>query len=152
MAVSVLGVADPLEGGDEGWGPADTPPAELRRYDVAFPFHVEAHGRVAAAHYDEHVAQMIEQVLFTAPGERVNRPDFGCGVLQMVFGPDAEAQAAATQFLVLSSLQRWLGEVIQVQAVTVQSRDSRLDILIQYVIRPTGEARTRRFAVAASGA
>jgi phage baseplate assembly protein W len=128
------------------------PPSEVARFDVAFPLQVAAHGRVAGAHYDDHVAQMIEQVLFTSPGERVNRPDFGCGVLQMVFGPDAEAQAAAAQFLVLASLQRWLGEVILVQSVTVQARGSTLAIVIQYVVRATGQTSTRSFAMAGSGA
>jgi uncharacterized protein len=126
------------------------PPEELARFDVAFPLSVAPQGRVAGADYDDHVAQMIEQVLFTAPGERVNRPDFGCGVLQMVFGPDAEAQAAAAQFLVLSNLQRWLGEVIQVQAVTVQAADSTLAIDIQYLVRALGEWRTRRFSAPGS--
>jgi uncharacterized protein len=126
------------------------PPSEVARFDVAFPLHVEAHGRVAGATYDDHVAQMIEQVLFTSPGERVNRPDFGCGVLQMVFGPDAEAQAAAAQFLVLANLQRWLGDVVVVQSVTVQAQDSTLAIAIQYVVRATGQASTRTFAITGS--
>jgi uncharacterized protein len=147
MDVSVLG------SGDDGWAAAGiaAPPSELNRFDVAFPFHVEPHGRVAGAHYDDHVAQMIEQVLFTSPGERVNRPDFGCGVLQMVFGPDAETQAATAQFEVLANLQRWLGDVIQVSSVTVNARDSRLEIDIQYLVRLSGQTRTRRFAATGSG-
>jgi phage baseplate assembly protein W len=121
------------------------PPSELTRYDVAFPLQIAAQGRVAGAAYDDHVAQMIEQVLFTSPGERVNRPEFGCGVLQMVFGPNSDTQAAAAQFLVLSNLQRWLGDVIQPESVTVTADDSRLGIDIQYTLRATGDRRSQRF-------
>ena len=73
-----------------------------------FPFHVDGRGRSAETAEDDHIRDMIFQVLFTNPGERVNRPDFGCGVKQLVFMPNSDALATATQFLVQGSLQRWL--------------------------------------------
>jgi hypothetical protein len=81
---------------------------------------------------------MIHQVLFTNPGERVNRPDFGCGLLQLVFMPNSEALAAATQFTVQGALQRWLGDVIQVERVEVTAVDARLHVEVVY--RRLGEA------------
>ena len=113
--------------------------------EVAFPFRVAAGGRVAVTDYPSHVMQMIEQVLFTSPGERVNRPDFGCGLQELVFAPDNEALVTATQFLTLGSLQRWLGSVIQVEAVTVQADDSTLAVTVQYVLRDTGTRRLDTF-------
>jgi phage baseplate assembly protein W len=127
-------------------GAVPTPAAQdLARFDLRFPLAVGQTGRVEGAAYDEHVRQMIEQVLFTSPGERVNRPDFGCGVQQLVFGPAGDAQAAATQFLVLGALQQWMGDVIQVEGVTVAGVDSTLSIAVQYVLRATTGRRTDTF-------
>ncbi len=88
---------------------------------------------------------MIEELLFTNPGERVNRPDFGSGLLQLVFAPNSPELAAALQFTVQASLQRWLGDVIDVQSLEVVSEDATLRITVQYVVRRTGEARTETF-------
>ena len=137
---------------DPSAGPAYADPQpDPPRFDVQFPFTVAGFGRVAGAGYDDHVRQLIEQVLFTAPGERVNRPDFGCGVREMVFGPAGDAQAAATQFLVLGSLQRWLGDVIQVEGVTVAAEGSTLSINVQYLMRATAERRTDTFQAQGAG-
>lgn len=113
--------------------------------DFSFPYHLHGYGREAHARYEDHVRQMIEQLLFTAPGERVNRPDFGCGLLQMVFGTLSDVMDAATQALVQSSLQRWLGEVIQVEGVQVVSRDSTLQVTVQYVLRQTQQRQVAQF-------
>ena len=112
---------------------------------VAFPFQVTPHGRVASATWEQHVEQMIEQVLFTAPGERVNRPDFGCGVMELVFAAESDALVTATQFLVQGSLQRWLGEVIVVSAVLVRADDSTFSVTVQYTLRESGAARVSTF-------
>jgi phage baseplate assembly protein W len=112
---------------------------------VAFPFQITPHGRVATADWEQHVVQMIEQVLFTAPGERVNRPDFGCGVMELVFADESDALVTATQFLVQGALQRWLGEVITVVAVRVQAEDSTLAVTVQYTLRAGGAARMAVF-------
>jgi phage baseplate assembly protein W len=116
--------------------------------NLDFPFHFDRLGRTAttaATGYDEHVRDMIEQLLFTNPGERVNRPDFGSGLLQLVFAPNSPELAAALQFTVQASLQRWLGDVIDVQSLEVASEDSTLRIAIQYVVRRTGETRVETF-------
>ena len=88
---------------------------------VDFPFHADARGRTARADEASHVRDLIEQVLFTAPGERVNRPTFGSGLLQLVFDPNRQEVATATQMLVQSSLQQWLGDLIQVDSLQVET-------------------------------
>jgi phage baseplate assembly protein W len=105
------------------------------------PFHIDARGRSADTDADDHVYDLILQVLFTSPGERVNRPEFGCGLKQMVFLPNSDALATATQQLVAGSLQRWLGEVIAVENVEVQTVDSTLSVKVSYVRRDLGERR-----------
>jgi phage baseplate assembly protein W len=104
-----------------------------------WPYHFDGRGRTAEAGPDDHVRDLIEQVLFTAPGERVNRPTFGCGLLQLVFAPNSPELAAAVQFLVQGALQQWLGDVIQVEGVQVDSQDSALRVAVQYLVRRTGE-------------
>ena len=113
--------------------------------NIDFPFHFNRLGRSATTGTDDHVRDMIEQLLFTNPGERVNRPDFGSGLLQLVFAPNSPELAAALQFTVQASLQRWLGDVIDVQALEVTSEDSTLRVEIQYVVRRTGETRQDTF-------
>lgn len=114
--------------------------------NVDFPLHHERSGRTAGTDDEEHIRDMIEQVLFTAPGERVNRPDFGCGLLQLVFAPNSEELASATRFLVQGSLQRWLGDLIQVDEVEVQNLDSTLSVRIVYTIRRSQQQRVAEFA------
>ena len=113
---------------------------------IAYPFRIDGRGRVAAATEDAHIRQMIEQVLFTLPGERVNRPDFGCGLQQFIFAPNSDELAAATQFLVQGALEQWLGEVIEVEAVVVEAIDSSLQITIQYIVIRTQQRQIEQFA------
>lgn len=114
--------------------------------NVDYPFHVDERGRIAEASDEEHIRDMIEQILFTSPGERVNRPTFGSGVMQLVFAPNSDALAAATQLSVQGALQQWLGDLIQVEDVKVSSEDSKLLVLIQYVIRRSQERRVTQFS------
>ena len=107
--------------------------------DVDYPFAIGGRGRTATTGPDGHIRDLIEQVLFTSPGERVNRPDFGCGLLQLVFTPNSANAASATQFLGQGSLQQWLGDVISVEAVGVDADDSSLRVTVQYLVRRTGE-------------
>jgi Bacteriophage baseplate protein W len=113
--------------------------------NIDFPFHFDARGRTASTAYEDHIRDLIEQVLFTAPGERVNRPTFGSGLLQLVFAPNSPELAAATQFLVQGSLQQWLGELIEVQAVEVQAVESKLQVQVRYLIRRTQQAQAALF-------
>jgi phage baseplate assembly protein W len=117
-----------------------------RHMNVDFPYHFDARGRTAEVDYDAHIRDLIEQVLFTAPGERVNRPDFGSGLLGLVFAPNSTELAATTQYLVQGSLQQYLGDLIQVDAVDVTSEDSTLRVSVRYVVRRTQTLQTVEFA------
>ena len=98
---------------------------------IGFPFRTDGQGRTALASEDDHVRQLVEQVLFTAPGERVNRPDFGSGLMQAVFAPNSTELAAATEFLVKGALHQWLADQVQVDVVQVESEDSTMRVTVQ---------------------
>ena len=117
----------------------------LRKDYFDFPYRIEGRGRTAETGEDDHIRDLIYQVLFTAPGERVNRPDFGCGIAQLVFMPNGSALAAATQFLVQGALTRWLDDVISVQSVDVLAVDNALTVKIAFIKRSTGEGRAEQF-------
>ncbi len=91
--------------------------------------------------YAAHVEQLIKQVLLTSPGERINRPDFGCGVKRMVFAPNSEVAASLAQVTILEALQRWLDPVITVNSVTVRALDEVLQILVAYTLKARQERR-----------
>lgn len=113
--------------------------------NIDFPFHFDDRGRTAAAADADHIRDMIEQLLFTSPNERVNRPDFGSGLLQMVFAPNSPELAAALQFTTQAALQRWLGDVIEVRSLEVTSVDATLRVDVSYAIRLTAETRSESF-------
>jgi len=113
--------------------------------NIDYPFHFNSQGRTALAGDDDHICDMIEQFLFTSPGERVNRPDFGSGLLQMVFEPNSPELAAALQHTVQAGLQRWLGDLIEVRDLAVESEYATLRVSIQYVVRRTGQVHTGTF-------
>lgn len=106
-----------------------------------FPYHVDGNHRTAETDEDDHIRDLIHQVLFTSPGERVNRPDFGCGVAQLVFMPASDVLAATTQFLVQGALTRWLDDLIAVERVEVVPLDSTLTVTVVFTKRTTGEGR-----------
>lgn len=113
---------------------------------VDYPYRFDARGRTAATSVDDHVRDLVEQVLFTTPGERVNRPTFGSGVLQLVFAPNGDALAAATQLTVQGNLQQWLGDLIQVQDVLVEVDGPILGVTVRYVVRRSQQAQVARFS------
>jgi hypothetical protein len=113
--------------------------------NLDFPFHFDNRGRTAVTDDDDHIRDMIEEFLFTNPGERVNRPDFGSGLLQMVFAPNSPEIASALQFTIQAGLQRWLGDVIVAQKVEVTSEDSTLNVFVQYVVKSTNQPQTATF-------
>ena len=119
--------------------------------NVDYSLHFDGRGRTADADDDAHIRNLIEQVLFTAPGERVNRPDFGSGLMQLVFAPNSDELAAATQFLVQGALQQWLGDLIEPNAVEVQSQDSSLRVTVQYTVRRTQQQQVARFTRGGDG-
>jgi uncharacterized protein len=110
--------------------------------NVDYPFAFDARGRTAATGDDDHIRDMIEQLLFTNPGERVNRPDFGSGLMQLIFAPNSPELAATLEFTLLAALQRWLGDLIEVRELEVTSEEATLRIEMAYLVRRTGELRT----------
>jgi hypothetical protein len=117
----------------------------MQEMHVDFPYRVDDRGRTAEADPDGHIRDLIEQVLFTAPGERVNRPDFGTGLMQLVFAPNSDELAATIQLLVRSALQQWLGDRIRVDDVIAESRDATLSVEVRYTVLLTQEPATARF-------
>src|SRR5215471_9346408 len=113
--------------------------------NIDYPFHFDNHGRTATTDDDDHIRDMIEEFLLTSPGERVNRPDFGSGLLQMVFAPNSPELAAALQFTIQAGLQQWLGDLIEVKKLEVLSQDAELQIVVQYVVRRTQQSVTNTF-------
>lgn len=114
--------------------------------DIDYPYHFSGQGRTATTDYESHIRDLIEQVIFTSPGERVNRPAFGSGLLQLVFAPNSTELAGTTQFLVQSSLQEWLGDLIQVTGVEVENIEERLNVSVSYLIRRTQQERVDQFS------
>jgi phage baseplate assembly protein W len=110
--------------------------------NVDFPFHVDDRRRTATTTFDDHVRDLVEQLVLTSPGERVNRPTFGAGLQQLVFAPNSVELASALQFLVQGALQQYLADLVDVSAVDVDALDSHLVVRISYVVRRTGEQHT----------
>lgn len=113
---------------------------------IAFPLQFDERGRTAEAAADDHIRHLIEQVLFTAPGERVNRPTFGSGLLQLVFEPNSDELAATVQFLVQGALQQWLGDLIELGGVQVTSHESTIAVAVSYTIRRTQQRQVAQFS------
>lgn len=113
--------------------------------NIDWPFHLDARGRSAAADADEHVRDLIEQLLFTNHGERVNRPAFGSGVQQLVFAPNSPELAATVQATLLAALQMWLADLITVRSLEVTADDARLSVDLAYVVKATGLAQSATF-------
>ena len=110
---------------------------------IYYPFAIDAGvGRLAEeTDYAAHVEQMIKQVLFTNPGERINRPDFGCGLRRMVFAPNSDVTASLTQVTVFQALETWLGNLINVDEVRVEAIEEVLEVGIVYVLKARQERR-----------
>jgi phage baseplate assembly protein W len=113
--------------------------------NIDFPFAFDNRGRTAECDDIAHLRDMLEQLLFTNPGERVNRPDFGSGLLQLVFAPNSPELAATLQFTMRASIQQWLGDVLDLLALEVTADDAALRILVRYAVRRTGDVRDETF-------
>jgi len=110
--------------------------------NLRYPYGFEATGVTAATTTDAHIEQMIEQILMTAPGERVNRPTFGCGVSRMVFEPNSVAMLSAQNQLIQGALQQWLLDVVRVESVSVDGMDSTVTITVKYTVIGTGQQKS----------
>ncbi len=113
---------------------------------IDYPFHIDGRGRTADTDQDEHIRDLIEQVLFTTPGERVNRPTFGSGLMQLVFAPNSDELATATQFMVQGALQQYLSDLIQVQNVSVESQEATLQVTVEYMVLRNQQMQVARFS------
>jgi phage baseplate assembly protein W len=112
--------------------------------NIRFPYQFDGRGRTEAAIAD-YVSQLVEQTLFTSPGERVNLPDFGSGLLQLPFAPNSAELAAATQFAVQGALQKWLGSYLKVESVTASAQESALTVTVSYVLLATDVSQVQTF-------
>jgi phage baseplate assembly protein W len=119
--------------------------------NVAFPYDLDGQGHTATADWDDHIRQMLEQLLFTRPGERVNRPDFGCGLLDLVFGPNSPEVAAALTVTVSAAVQQWLGDVIALGSIDVSAQDSTLSVSLGYEVLATGVTTTANLVLPSAG-
>src|SRR5215472_15391124 len=119
--------------------------------NLAFPFSFDTTGRTAQASLADHVYQMIELILFTSPGERVNRPTFGSGTAQLVFAPNSDVLAAAQQQAIQAGLQQWLPDLIRVQSVTVVADDAALQVTVAYLLVQSQQLQTRQLVYGTAG-
>jgi phage baseplate assembly protein W len=113
--------------------------------NLDFPFHFDERGRTASTNLHDHVRDMIELLLFTDTGERVNRPEFGSGLRQLVFAPNSPELAAAVQFSVQAALQRWLGDLVELDELEATSEEAQLRLVIRYRVRDEGSPATLEF-------
>ncbi len=113
--------------------------------NITYPYGFDSSGRTAQTDLPSHIRDMIEELLLTSPGERVNRPTFGCGVMQLIFAPNSDALTATQQQVIQASLQQWLSDLIRVNAVDVSAQDSTLLITIRYTIIQSQQQRTEQF-------
>jgi phage baseplate assembly protein W len=119
---------------------------------LSFPVQPDARGRAATVGHARHVREMIEQVLFTAPGERAMRPEFGCGLRELLFQPASDALAAATQQMVQGALMRWLEDWVRIQRVAVTLDGSALVVTVVYALVGSSTAEAETFRLPAGGA
>jgi uncharacterized protein len=113
---------------------------------LAYPYQIDGCGRTATTSMQQHVSDLIEQVLFTTPGERVNQPTFGSGVMSLLFGANGDIVQATTEHVVRSALQQWLGDLILVQGVDVTVEDSTLGVTVRYVVLLSQEQQVAQFS------
>lgn len=113
--------------------------------NIAFPLQIDRAGQTAAASDNDHVRQMIEQLLFTRLGERVMQPTLGCSLLRLAFEPNSPEVAAVIQMTVQASLQQWLGDVVRIDSLTVTSAGAVLTVNLTYVVLATGSAQQATF-------
>jgi phage baseplate assembly protein W len=114
-------------------------------FNADTPLRIGADGRIASVTYAKHVRDMIEALLFTQQGERVMRPELGSGLLQFPFAPNSPELAAALQLTARAGIERWLGDVVEVQSLTVEADDATLTVLVAYAVRAIGGTRTETF-------
>lgn len=114
---------------------------------IKYPFQINGNGQTAESEYADHIRDMMEQLLFTVPGERVNRPEFGGGLMQLVFAPNSLELASTSQFLIQGALQQYMGDLVQAEEVNVEVIDATLVVTIRYTILVDQSSRTETFEI-----
>jgi len=113
--------------------------------NVNFPYQFDTRGRTQEPAIQDYVTQLVEQVLFTSPGERANLPDFGSGLLQLPFAPNSMEMAAATQFTVQGALQKWLSDYVTVESVVASVKDAVLTVTVSYSLLSDNTTQVQTF-------
>ena len=113
--------------------------------NLNFPYQFDGRGRTLNASTVDYLNELVEQVLFTAPGERVNMPDFGSGLQQLAFAPNSVEMAAATQFAVQAALQKWLAGYVTVQSVVASAQEAVLNVTVTYAPLNTDVTQVQTF-------
>lgn len=119
--------------------------------NLAYPYNFDSTGHTAQTDLLTHINDMIEQILFTSPGERVNRPTFGSGTAQLVFAPNSDVLAAAQQQAIQAGLQQWLSDLIRVQSVNVSGDDATLSVTVVYTVLQSQQQQTQQFVYGGAG-
>lgn len=120
-------------------------PRQRNDINIDFPFRFDRYHRTASTSYENHIRDLIEQLLFTTPGERVNRPDFGCGILSLIFAPNSPELATAMEITIQAAIEQWLSDLIDLETLEVTSVDASLYIVVQYFVQSSGETQTATF-------
>ena len=110
-----------------------------------FPFKIDDNGRSSVTNEERHIKNLIEQILFTSPGERVNRPNFGSALNQIIFEPNSDILSISIDTLIQSSLNLWLDHLIIVESVNVENKDSTLEVTVKYMIRKNQRTNVTTF-------
>jgi phage baseplate assembly protein W len=118
--------------------------------NLSFPYQFDGRGRTQEASIQDYLTQLVEQVLFTSPGERVNMPDFGSGLQQLAFAPNSVEMAAATQFAVQAALQKWLAGYVTVQSVVASAQESVLTVTVTFTPLNTDVTQVQTFTYGAN--
>lgn len=109
---------------------------------INYPFTISGNGRISLATQTDHLRQLIEEVLLTMSGERVNRPDLGSGLMQMVFAPNNHALTTTFEFLVQGALQAYLGNLVRFSGLTINNTDTTFSVSVQYTVPPAQQQQT----------
>jgi phage baseplate assembly protein W len=113
--------------------------------NIGVPFSIDGRGRTALTDGATHLLEMLELLLFTSPGERVNRPDFGGGIRGLVFAGNSPELAAALRFNLQANLQRWLGDLLEIADLQTEADDVVLRVNLQYRMRGNPQVQTVQF-------
>ena len=113
--------------------------------NVGFPFELDNRGYINSPDHETHIRQLMELVLFTSPGERVNRPDFGCGLLELLFADAADPESVVSAYEIEGQLSRWLGEYVDIESLDLVPIDSMLQIRITYRLKQDDQLRVAVF-------